>query len=878
MSPGRSAVDAPDVESCSGEMDGVVLSRDGGCSGESGSVEEPKGSGAGSEAAASDCPGHPGLLDGASVEEALAELPKVPGWDCLDRGSSPGRRLRGAERILRWLETTDRETGTGTPGLRRGDPAGASASPSWQRRWLSVGGDADVNWWAPLVEADERSREISTAELSAGLCWLFVAGVFRPGYSLFVTSKHYRILAVGREVLSPDALARVAAVAETEKVSSSELSRASVSLVKIMLHVGRPLEQLRAEDLIEYHRWGLQDAGRRGGTHRAARQGRPRGSSSKGAHTAWHLLTAIGVLNGEPTLLATSRVGQRSITDLVDDYRIASGEVRAVLIRYLNERAPALDYNTLRALVGHLAGRFWSDIERHHPGIDSLHLPHEVVTAWKQRLQLVGTGEPNAARRKTWFDVLLRVRAFYLDIAEWAMTDPSWAPWAVPSPVKRRDTEGFIKARNEITAQMHQRIRDRLPHLSTLLDAARTHLDTQRDLLDAATAAPSGQVFTHAGRSYRRHAHIRRPGEAEIGGVAVRSVIVHELTGPDDAGPGRRIDQTRVEDEAFWSWAGVETLRHTGVRLEELLEITHLALVSYRLPDTGEVVPLLQIVPSKSGQERLLLVSPELAAVLAAIISRLRADNDGTVALVSRYDPHERTGGPPLPHLFQRRTGHRRSVINYSMFRRLLNDTVARTGLRDAVGEPLNYTAHDFRRMFATEAVTGGLPVHIAARVLGHQSITTTQTYVGIFQDDLVRAYRSFLDHRRAARPSGEYREPTDAEWEEFQQHFELRKLELGTCGRPYGSPCQHEHACVRCPMLRVDPAQRQRLVEIIANLRDRIAEADANGWRGEVQGLQTSLDAAARKLVALDRSLTISKSTHRAELGIPHPPARKEP
>ena len=36
----------------------------------------------------------------------------------------------------------------------------------------------------------------------------------------------------------------------------------------------------------------------------------------------------------------------------------------------------------------------------------------------------------------------------------------------------------------------------------------------------------------------------------------------------------------------------IETLRHTGVRLEELLEITHLALTSYQLPDTAELVPL----------------------------------------------------------------------------------------------------------------------------------------------------------------------------------------------------------------------------------------------------------------------------------------------
>lgn len=56
-----------------------------------------------------------------------------------------------------------------------------------------------------------------------------------------------------------------------------------------------------------------------------------------------------------------------------------------------------------------------------------------------------------------------------------------------------------------------------------------------------------------------------------------------------------------------------------------------------------------------------------------------------------------------------------------------------------------------------------------------------------VFQDDLIRAYRTYLDARRSSRPAEEYREPTDAEWAEFQQHFQNRKLELGDCGRPYG-------------------------------------------------------------------------------------------
>jgi len=55
--------------------------------------------------------------------------------------------------------------------------------------------------------------------------------------------------------------------------------------------------------------------------------------------------------------------------------------------------------------------------------------------------------------------------------------------------------------------------------------------------------------------------------------------------------------------------------------------------------------------------------------------------------------------------------------------------------------------------------------------------------------------------------------------------------------------------------MMRVDPQQRPRLIAIIRNLGDRITEARHNGWMGEVEGLQISLDAARAKLVALDRA-----------------------
>jgi hypothetical protein len=117
--------------------------------------------------------------------------------------------------------------------------------------------------------------------------------------------------------------------------------------------------------------------------------------------------------------------------------------------------------------------------------------------------------------------------------------------------------------------------------------------------------------------------------------------------------------------------------------------------------------------------------------------------------------------------------------------------------------------------------------------------------------------HRALIARRRTLRPSEEYREPTDSEWDEFLGHFTRRKVELGTGGRAYGTGCQHEHACVRCPMLRPDPAQQPRLEQIITNLGDRVTEANERGWLGEVDGLQASLAAAQLKLTQMRRTAT---------------------
>ncbi len=150
-----------------------------------------------------------------------------------------------------------------------------------------------------------------------------------------------------------------------------------------------------------------------------------------------------------------------------------------------------------------------------------------------------------------------------------------------------------------------------------------------------------------------------------------------------------------------------------------------------------------------------------------------------------------------------------------------------------------------------TDVIRSGLPPHIAAKICGHAALDTTMGYAAIYPEDVISHHRAFIARRRTERPSEEYRELTATEWDEFLAHFELRKVALGICGRDYATPCQHENACVRCPLLLVDPAQMPRLQEIHANLVDRLQEARDQGWLGEVAAIETTM-AAAQKLEAM--------------------------
>jgi hypothetical protein len=187
--------------------------------------------------------------------------------------------------------------------------------------------------------------------------------------------------------------------------------------------------------------------------------------------------------------------------------------------------------------------------------------------------------------------------------------------------------------------------------------------------------------------------------------------------------------------------------------------------------------------------------------VLTAIIFRVRAGKASLLPLVSAYDVFEQTWSPPMPYLFQRRFGTEDRPLTRSYIRECLV-AISNAAQITVAGRPLQWRRHDFRRIFVTDAIRSGLPPHIAAKVCGHTTVDTTMGYAAIYPEDVIAHHRAFIARRRAERPSEEYRDLTNQEWDEFLAHFELRKVALGTCGRDHETlartktPASDAHYC----------------------------------------------------------------------------------
>lgn len=710
----------------------------------------------------------------------------------------------------------------------------AQPGSDWQQRWEHWVAQGEPDWRPPSGSSGAGIRWESTYATSA----LIVLEAVRPTADWLLGQRRKRLWTDWAAYHDPE-LYRAVITEAKSKGGHSPAAKVVSSLVIMSIVTGKSLPQLTMADFrtlrAAHHQRGV-------GYHRLP--------------TCWTVAKAVGLFAAEPDSYAELGAAPKMTpAQLVDRHGVHDAGVRQIFIDYLTEVSVTCDYRTLYALELILVKNFWGDVQAHHPGIDTLHLSAEQAAGWRTRLMVYPDGRP----RRGWAAIMDRVRTFYGDISAWAMEDPArWAARVAPNPVPRRVIKG---ARQKETRRQQNHLKSRTrtlaPWVPQLVRSVTEELTLVERLMAAALATPLAHDFDLDGQRWHRRGHNPNSREYLLTNVQVN----------DPA--GQKFDLTLREHRAFWTWAALEVLRHTGLRVEEMLELTHLSVRPLRKPN-GEVVPLLQVAPSKTDEERILPMSPPLAHALSRIINRHNAAH-GKIPLIQRFDAGERVFSSPLPFLFQHSFASGTSqVLSDASVRKYLAAAGSRAGLRDADGTLLRPTPHDFRRLYLTELIANKLPIHIAARLAGHRSLTTTQGYVAIYPQDVFDSYDVFLHKRRAQRPGEEYREPTPEELKVFADHFGRRRVELGDCVRPYDSGCVHEHACIRCQFLTVHPGAKKRLDSIADDLNDRITTATTHTWLADVEQLRITMTRLNQKRTGLE-DLDATASDFDALMGV-HP------
>ncbi len=156
-----------------------------------------------------------------------------------------------------------------------------------------------------------------------------------------------------------------------------------------------------------------------------------------------------------------------------------------------------MDYSTLRSLVSELCLLFWKQVEQLAPGIDTIDLPDDVATRWKETVRWRTDHHGQLVARRGVMTTFMAVRGFYGDLIQLAHEEPArWAQWACRPPVSEGEVKAYRKWRLSLRSEMHERTRARAVRVGELADVAERTYHHMRALLAAAQSAGPGHRFT----------------------------------------------------------------------------------------------------------------------------------------------------------------------------------------------------------------------------------------------------------------------------------------------------------------------------------------------------------------------------------------------
>jgi integrase len=264
---------------------------------------------------------------------------------------------------------------------------------------------------------------------------------------------------------------------------------------------------------------------------------------------------------------------------------------------------------------------------------------------------------------------------------------------------------------------------------------------------------------------------------------------------------------------------GITVLRHTGLRIGELLDLELDSLTDYGPSGTWLRVPL-----GKLNDERTVPVDDAALGAMEEWLAQ-RPPQRGVA--------HPRDGRR-CDFVFMergRRIGPRR-------IQRGLVEAVHTAGLVGTDGQPLRVVAHQLRHTWATELANAGMSLQALMTLLGHRTPEMTIRYARLASPTLRTAYEEAvgkLAPRIPIAPAGRPAVPDRIGW--LSAEMLKTRVAHGYCARELvAEACPYANVCETCPNFVTTPEFAPALHAQLADVQQLRNDAQDRGWSSEVR------------------------------------------
>lgn len=279
-------------------------------------------------------------------------------------------------------------------------------------------------------------------------------------------------------------------------------------------------------------------------------------------------------------------------------------------------------------------------------------------------------------------------------------------------------------------------------------------------------------------------------------------------------------------DDVF-ARTGLTVMRHTGLRIGELLDLELDGIVDYGRSGSWLRVPL-----GKLNNERVVPLDQTALDAFDTWFAQRRQQ---------RPLPHPRDARP-TDFVFVERGRH----LGPTRLRNGLRHAVAAAGLVDHDGQPMRIVSHQLRHTYATTLANAGMSLQALMALLGHTSPEMTIRYARLGSPTLRAAYDQAIHKTRQLLPlatPGPAPVPDKVAW--LSSQMLKTRVAHGYCSRDLvAEACSYANICETCPNFTTAAEFTPALTAQLADVHLLRDDANDRGWTSEAARHQRVADS----------------------------------